>query len=297
MLLDEVVDEVSRLLVLKLPFADAGARKKLLQLRVNVFEVEASVRIPPDVADVLEVGRQADVLLLQPRFLVAFLLLVEVEVGRLVGQDQSVVGADNRRRRRKADVVGDAGAGRRRRRRFALRSAVGVADAVAFDGRPAFASMPPFAQLVLDDLLELSRLRLIGKVEPHLTVVRLKRVEIRPRGLVPELVVDLLIEDDDPSIHVDDSDEVRPPGVVLDEAGHAARSFVPSGMSWSLGSVNLHDRRGQGGAPRSQKLRDRLIFFVGEKSRRRGRLHPSLAAHLQRRQRPLELIFLPDDEF
>ena len=41
------------------------------------------------------------------------------------------------------------------------------------------------------------------------------------------LVVNLLIEYDDPPVHVKNSDEVGPPKVVLDEAGRAARSHVP----------------------------------------------------------------------
>ena len=48
------------------------------------------------------------------------------------------------------------------------------------------------------------------------------------RPLVPELVVDFLIKNNNSSVHVDNPDVIRATRIVLDETNDAAGSFVPS---------------------------------------------------------------------
>lgn len=66
MLVYEVVDEGPGLLILQLLFADAGPDEELPQLGLqHILQLEPPVRVPPHVADVLEVGRQRNVRFLQ----------------------------------------------------------------------------------------------------------------------------------------------------------------------------------------------------------------------------------------
>ena len=78
---DKVVDKVPRLLVLQLRLRHARLGEEFVQLGVDVLQVEALVRVPAHVADVLEVGGQRDVFLpqLNPgRLLLAGLLAAEL---------------------------------------------------------------------------------------------------------------------------------------------------------------------------------------------------------------------------
>ena len=81
--LNKLVNKISRVFVLQLSFADSGPGEELLQFGIDVFEVEAAVRVPADVADVLEVGGQTDVLFLQLALLTLLAPLAEVAPGRL----------------------------------------------------------------------------------------------------------------------------------------------------------------------------------------------------------------------
>ena len=63
---------------------------------------------------------------------------------------------------------------------------------------------------------------------------------------LPKLVVDLLVKDEHLPVHVVDPDVVRLPGVVLDEARHAAAALVPAGVRGRLGLVDLDHGRGEG---------------------------------------------------
>ena len=81
--LNKLVNKISRVFVLQLSLTDSGPGEELLQFGVHVFEVEASVRVPADVADVLEVGGQTDVLFLQLALLTLLAPLAEVAPGRL----------------------------------------------------------------------------------------------------------------------------------------------------------------------------------------------------------------------
>ena len=84
MLLDEVVNKISRFFILKLALTDTGSRKELLQFWVDVLKIESTVWIPANVTDVLEVRGQADVLFLQLHFLFTFLLHAEVKMSWLM---------------------------------------------------------------------------------------------------------------------------------------------------------------------------------------------------------------------
>ena len=45
--------------------------------------------------------------------------------------------------------------------------------------------------------------------------------------VLPELIVDLLVKNENHSVHVIHANEVGPPQVVLDEADHTTGPFVP----------------------------------------------------------------------
>ena len=47
------------------------------------------------------------------------------------------------------------------------------------------------------------------------------------RIISPELVIDFLVEDKNHPVHVIDTDEVRSPEIVLDEADNSTGSLVP----------------------------------------------------------------------
>ena len=89
--------------------------------------------------------------------------------------------------------------------------------------------MRALGQLLLDGLSEVVGLVLVSKVESHLTLVGLEGVKVgRPRGLVAELVVDLLVEDEHgAAVEVEYPHEVGAFRVVFDETRHAATPLVP----------------------------------------------------------------------
>jgi len=106
-------------------------------------------------------------------------------------------------------------------------------------GHPSLLTESPLSQFVLDHLVEVDSLIVVRKVEADLSVVRLECVEVAARRLVLKLVVDLLVEYDGSPLHVYYADVVGPPGVILDEARHAAAALVPSLVTRSLRPVYL----------------------------------------------------------
>ena len=81
---------------------------------------------------------------------------------------------------------------------------------------------------------------LVSKVEPDLSIVPFKGVEVRSWRLVLELVVDLLVKHQRLSVHVKYSDVVGSLEVVLDEANYTTGPFVPSvTVTRPLTSVHL----------------------------------------------------------
>ena len=65
MFVNEVINEISRVFILKRLLVHSRFLEEFLQVWIHVLQVEAMIRIPAHVADVLEVGRHPDVLLLE----------------------------------------------------------------------------------------------------------------------------------------------------------------------------------------------------------------------------------------
>ena len=60
-LVNEVVDEVPGVLVLQGSLVHSSLVEKLLQIRINIFQVKSVVRVPANMADVLEVGGKSNI--------------------------------------------------------------------------------------------------------------------------------------------------------------------------------------------------------------------------------------------
>ena len=75
--------------------------------------------------------------------------------------------------------------------------------------------------------LEESSFIFIREIQPDLTILGLECMEIRPRSLISELIINLLIEDQHLSVHIEDANEIRSPGIVFNEASNATTSFIP----------------------------------------------------------------------
>jgi len=285
-LVDEVVDEIPGVLVLQFPLPDSGFGEKLFEFGVFHGNVESLVGIPSHVADVFEVGRQTDILLLQLGllFLLAAaavgvscgLLLLVVLVCRHVGR----VGCGRRRRGLPSNGPRRPRLPRRLRGQMGAPLCIGdrrlpqrldAAVGSFLSGHPALLPQPPFSQLVLNDLVEVDRLVVVREIESNLSVICLEGVEIRPWRLVLELVIDFLVKDQGAPVHVHHADVVRAPGVVLDQAGHPAATLVPSRVRRRLRPVDLDDGGGKGSAARSdQPLGDPVL--LGRQQDRLGRL-------------------------
>ena len=61
MFVNEVVDEVPRVLVLQRSLVHPGLVEKLLQIGINILQVKSVVGVPANMADVLEVGGKSDI--------------------------------------------------------------------------------------------------------------------------------------------------------------------------------------------------------------------------------------------
>jgi len=66
MFVNEVVNEVPGVFVLKRLLVDAGLVEELLQIWVDILKVKTMVGVPANVTDVLEICWHANVLLVQP---------------------------------------------------------------------------------------------------------------------------------------------------------------------------------------------------------------------------------------
>ena len=66
MFVDEVVNEITGVFVLKCFLIDTCLLEKLLEIRVDVLQVKAVIGVPANVTDVLEVGRHSNIFLVQP---------------------------------------------------------------------------------------------------------------------------------------------------------------------------------------------------------------------------------------
>lgn len=96
---------------------------------------------------------------------------------------------------------------------------------------------------------------LIGKIKTHLAIISSKCNKVRPGGGEAEAVVKLLFEHHLPIPEVEHPDVVRALGVVFDQTGHAAASFVPGGVP--VCCKHLHHCRGE---------RDAFPAEVGEQA-------------------------------
>lgn len=86
LLLNEVVDDLRRLLVFQLGLRDATHVKQVLQLWVQIIQIEACVRVPSYMTDVLEVAWCPNVSLCQllPLALDLLFLLVNATVHNVI---------------------------------------------------------------------------------------------------------------------------------------------------------------------------------------------------------------------
>ena len=66
MFVDEVINEITGVFVLKGFLIDTRLLEELLEIRVDVLQVKAMIGVPANVTDVLEVGRHSNIFLVQP---------------------------------------------------------------------------------------------------------------------------------------------------------------------------------------------------------------------------------------
>jgi len=71
MFVDEVINEITRVFVLKRFLIDTCLLEELLEIWVDILQVKAMIGVPANVTDVLEIGRHANIFLVQP-FLPSF---------------------------------------------------------------------------------------------------------------------------------------------------------------------------------------------------------------------------------
>jgi len=159
MFVDEVVNEITGVFVLKCFLIDTCLLEKLLEIRVDVLQVKAVIGVPANVTDVLEVGRHSNIFLVQP-FLPSFVYPALVLV---LGDARLQSGAPTQ-------TIQGLGWG----------NTCSVALLLLFFVRlPLLPSLFSLQQLLLNRLPENVGLPLVGKVETDLSVVPLKGVEVR----------------------------------------------------------------------------------------------------------------------
>ena len=66
MFVDEVINEITRVFVLKRFLIDTCLLEELLEIWVDILQVKAMIGVPANVTDVLEIGRHANIFLVQP---------------------------------------------------------------------------------------------------------------------------------------------------------------------------------------------------------------------------------------
>ena len=164
-LVNEVVDEVPGVLVLEGSLVHASLVEKLLQIGINILQIKSMIRIPADVANVLEVGRKPDVFFLN---LPLRSFLGPEIVSNRVGQAGILRG----------NSFGNNPIGN------SLRADT-VSHVLSPGCLPLLPSLFPLHQLGLNSPLEDLSLGLVSKVEANLGIVPLKRMEVRPGSFVP----------------------------------------------------------------------------------------------------------------
>merc|ERR1719209_1427151 len=71
MLVDEIINEIPGIFVLKRFLVDTCLLEELFQIWVDILQIKAMIGVPANVTDVLEIGRHANIFLVQP-FLPSF---------------------------------------------------------------------------------------------------------------------------------------------------------------------------------------------------------------------------------
>lgn len=258
MFIYEVIDEVPCVLVLQGLFINTSFVKKLLEVGINIFQVKPVIRIPPNMADVLKIGGHANVLLLQ-------LLLVH-----LLTSLASLVSPINLHSLKWSTSTFPTYIPSYTSILYTmLDSPIAMVHMSPLLLPACLSSLPPLpslSQLRFHRLLENFCLCLICKVEPDLSIIALKCVEIRSRCLVPELVIDLLIKNEDSSIHIVNPYKIGSSEIVLDKADDPTGPLVPPVVvSWPLAPVHLSHRGGEGLASWSNQGNHHLVLLSREK--------------------------------
>jgi len=100
MFVDEVINEITRVFVLKRFLIDTCLLEELLEIWVDILQVKAMIGVPANVTDVLEIGRHANIFLVQP-FLPSFvdpaLVLVLGDAGLQSGSSTQTIQGLGRR--------------------------------------------------------------------------------------------------------------------------------------------------------------------------------------------------------
>ena len=66
MFVDEVINEISGVFVLQRFLVDTCLLEELLEIWVDILQVKTMIGVPANVTDVLEIGRHANIFLVQP---------------------------------------------------------------------------------------------------------------------------------------------------------------------------------------------------------------------------------------
>ena len=67
MLVDEIINEIPGIFVLKCFLVDTCLLEELFQIWVDILQIKAMIGVPANVTDVLEIGRHANIFLVQPK--------------------------------------------------------------------------------------------------------------------------------------------------------------------------------------------------------------------------------------
>ena len=93
MFVDEVIYKISCVLILESFLINTSFVEKFLQVRVHILKIEAMIRIPSNMANVLEVSWHPNILLLY-LFLVSFLAAVSIRPSSEAGHGHRSRGLD-----------------------------------------------------------------------------------------------------------------------------------------------------------------------------------------------------------
>lgn len=260
LLLNEVVDDLRRLLIFELGLRDATHVEQVLQLWVQIIQIEACVRIPSYMTDVLEVAWCPNVSLRQlPTALALLFLLVKATVQHviLMGHIKFVV-------------------------------YLGILDVHrCHQESGSIWWVTPFLSFPLSSVEQFVECTpksfgflFTGKVEAHLTRITSEGNEVGSRTTDREIIVELLLKLCFSILDIKDTDKIRPLRVVFHQTGHPTAPLEPGRAP--VCPVHLDHRRAQGDAFPAQVVEQTLVLVRGQKQRAHVS-HPPLgrvAAHV-----------------